>query len=163
MKGWLVAGLMARFSRPQDVEDVLAETALFGLAHLDDFDERYTAKAWLGAIARNQEIAVLRQRGQARQVSLFTNGEPLPIADDEPGPAERVEEAEEMACARSHLERVKRAMTPVRRLAWRLRYEEQMDYAEIADTLDLAQGTIATWFHRTRQQLLPSAGHAMER
>jgi RNA polymerase sigma-70 factor (ECF subfamily) len=154
MRGRLEAGLRARFASPQDVEDVLAETALFGLAHLDDFDERFTALAWLGTIARNQEIAVLRQRGHARRVSLFAEGGPLAIAAADPGPAEVAEAAEGMAHARSLVEQAKRAMTPVRRLAWRLRYEEGMDYAEIARVIDVPSGTIATWLHRSRQAIL---------
>jgi RNA polymerase sigma-70 factor, ECF subfamily len=154
MKGWLAKLLWTHFPSPVDVEDVLSETALMALSHLQSFDANFTAGAWLATIARNAETSVLRQRVMARQVSLSGENGPLPIIDDAPGPARLTEEADDMAFARARLNQEKATMSPVRRLAWRLRYEEEMDYAEIADTLKLPEGTVATWIHRTRQRLL---------
>ena len=160
MKGWLGSLLRAHSPTSVDVEDVLSETALLALSHLDSFDEKFTAQAWLATIARNAANSVSRQRGLARQVSLFGEGGLLPIVDDTPGPARLAEEAEGLAFVRALLEREKAAMPPVRRLAWRLRHDEGMEYAEIADTLKVPKNTVAMWIHRTRQRLL---GESRER
>lgn len=159
MRGWVECHLWKHFDHPREVEDVLSETGLSGYAHLDSFDGR-SAKAWLGTIARNHEIAVLRDRARRRQVSLNLGDAPLPVADRTPGPAETLGEAEGVALVRAREEAVKRAMTPVARLAWRLWREEGMPYKDISYTLDVPEGTLGTWFYRARQAILSARGTA---
>ena len=58
-----------------------------------------------------------------------------------------------MAGDQERLRRELKALKPIARLAWRLRYEENMEYSEISETLRLSPNTIATWIHRTRAKL----------
>jgi len=153
MKSWLRQHLLAAFPHPVDIDDVLSETALFGLAYLPTFDERATAQAWLARIAHNAEITLLRQRGRARQVSLFNAEGMLPLLDPEPGPATRLEAAEQLDVDRARAKKVFQALPFVQRLAWRLRYEENMPYEEIGAVLSRPRNTISTWLYRARQDL----------
>ena len=155
MRPWLESHLWKSFDHPREVEDVLSDTGTSGYAHLDYFDGS-SAKAWMGTIARNLENAVLRKIRQRCERSLDIGDDPLPVADDSPGPAETVLDRDEMVCIRANVERMKKTLKPRVRLAWRLRFEEQMQFNEIADTLSEKQATVVTWLRRAAKSCLPS-------
>ena len=146
----LLRGLL---HRPEDRDDVLAETALLGLAHLDAYEPVTNSLTWLGAILHNTAVSLLRRHGTFHPRSLESRDGTLEVADDTLSPPDAVEKAEELARGRVLLREQKAALSPVQRLAWRLRHEENMAYRDIAETLNVPSGTLATWFHRVKLNL----------
>ncbi len=88
-----------------------------------------------------------------RPCSLSGPDGPAEVADDAPNPADVVEAAEELARGHALLREQLAALTPVQRLAWRLRHQERMEYRAIAETLNVKVGTLATWVHRVKMNL----------
>jgi RNA polymerase sigma-70 factor, ECF subfamily len=154
VRGWLHRRLLASFQHPVDIDDVLSETAVLALAYLPTFDERSTAQAWLARIAHNAEVTILRQRRRARQVSLYNADGMLPLIDQAPAPSNRLESAEQVAVDRARVQEVMQSLPAVQRLAWRLRFEENMEFGEIGEVLSRPRNTVATWLHRARQSLI---------
>ena len=145
--------LRSLLDNPEDRDDVLAETALRGLTHLDAYEPISSPLTWLGAILHNTAVSLLRRRGGLRPCSLSGPNGPPEVADDALSPADAAEEAEELDRGRALLRAQKAALTPVQRMAWRLRHEESMEYREISETLNVKVGTLATWFHRVKMNL----------
>lgn len=151
IKTRLVPRLWRLLGNAHDVEDVLSQVALSVVLELETFQPTYSAFTWLARIAENAAVSVLRKRGQVRQVSLSLDDGAAPMTTE--GPAERLARAEQFAGDQARLRSELQALKPVARLAWRLRYEENMEYAEISETLRISRDTIATWIHRTRAKL----------
>ncbi len=146
----LLRGLLGR---PEDRDDVLAETFLLALTSLDAYEPSHSPATWLGTILHHTAVSLLRRRGAFRPCSLSTPNGPLEVADDAPSPAEAAEKAEELARWRALLREQLATLSPVQRLAWRLWYEESMKYREIAEVLRVPVGTLATWFYRVKRNL----------
>jgi RNA polymerase sigma-70 factor (ECF subfamily) len=161
MEPWLVQCLrLDRRTAPlccvtQDVEEIVQDTALRALTHLDRFDPfRGSAPTWLGTIARNTAISILRRRSSHHPVSLFQkDGSLMDVPDGRPLSTELVERQEELDLARAKLERVLALCDPRTRRIWELRHCQGMPYARIAEEMDEPQGTIATIIHRVRRQV----------
>jgi RNA polymerase sigma-70 factor (ECF subfamily) len=96
-------------------------------------------------IAHNTAFDHLRRRA----VPL----EPLPASDTagdcDPSPADRLEQAD----LKRALDAALAQLRPEYRTAILLRYREGLGYEEIAEALDLPQGTAKTFVHRARKAL----------
>lgn len=98
--------------------------------------------AWLLRVARNLWADHLRRQGRAASESLDQLSE---IATTDP--------------ALSRLEQDAGVLTRMRHLplAWQhaliLRHMHDLSVAEVADILDVPQGTVKTWLHRGRARL----------
>ena len=127
----------------QDAEDVTQETFSRMARYLDRWDSRRPLEPWLVAIAGNRCRTRLAKRvSRPNNLSLEH-----PVADTR-GVSEEVELLSE---------EIQLALTGMRenyREAFRLFHEKEMCYAEIAQALDIPLGTVKTWVHRARRELV---------
>jgi len=127
----------------QDAEDAAQETFVRVLKSLHRWDAARDFEPWLLAIAGNRCRTALstRQRKPAPQ-TLVTE---VPETHGENGDADCL--AEEIHLA---LQNVK----PQYRQAFILFQEQELSYQEIADAMSCPIGTIKTWVHRVRKELV---------
>ncbi len=139
-----VFGLCYRMlSHRQDAEDMTQESFVRALRSLAHWDRTRELLPWLLAIAGNRCRTLLSTRGRRPQTSDLVDQ----IADSTP--------AEEGV--RNLGEEVQRALATVRleyRQAFLLFHEQELSYAEIAAALDCPLGTVKTWVHRARKELI---------
>lgn len=139
-----VFGLCYRMlGQRQDAEDAAQETFVRVLRNLHRWDPARDFRPWLLAIAGNRcrtALAVRRKRPV---------GDPAVelIADDTPDqrPAEQLAEEVRMALC---------DLRPEYRQAFLLFHDHQLGYSEIAETMEVPLGTIKTWVHRARRELI---------
>jgi len=127
----------------QDAEDVSQETFVRAIRSLDQWDAGRPIEPWLLTIAANRcRSALARRKNRPASESLVEI-----LADQRPcGHA-----AQDLA------EEVQQALLKVRpeyRQAFLLFHECEMSYAEISQSMDSPLGTIKTWVHRARKQLI---------
>jgi RNA polymerase sigma-70 factor, ECF subfamily len=140
-----VFGLCYRMlGQRQDAEDAAQETFVRVLKNLHRWDEARDFQPWLLAIAGNRCRTALSSR-KRRPVG----GDALmdQVADDAPDQASAQHLAEEV-----HL-----ALAGVRieyRQAFVLFHEHELSYAEIAESMAVPLGTVKTWVHRARRELI---------
>ena len=139
-----VFGLCYRMlGQRQDAEDMAQETFVRVLKNLDRWDPERDFEPWLLAIAGNRCRSLLAKR-MRRPMSG-------PLIDNVP------DGAPDMQAAKNLAEEVHRALADVRdeyRQAFVLFAEHEMSYAEIAETMDCPLGTVKTWVHRARRELI---------
>lgn len=140
----LVFGLCMRMLRHrQEAEDATQETFVRVANNLHRWDSERSFEPWLMTIAGNRCRTRLALRSR-RKATLSLEE---PVAD------------------RSHLERAAQhlseeidvALEVVRtecRVAFELFYRQEMPYAEIAGQLNVPLGTVKTWVHRARRELI---------
>lgn len=140
----LVFGLCYRMlGHRQDAEDAAQETFVRVLRSLARWDQSREFEPWLLAIAGNRCRTALaaRQRRPAVQCLLE------PLADRAPDLQAAENLAEEVRLALNRLR-------PEYRQAFVLFHEHEMSYAEIAEAMDCPLGTVKTWVHRARRELI---------
>jgi len=139
----LASRMLAQRGR-STIEDVAQETFLHAFRVLATFDPRGTAKlsTWLLTIAARRAIDELR-----RQRPVLLVDEP-----DRAGPARADEQAvrRELIAA---IEAALRELSPELRAAFLLREYHDLEYAEIADALDIEIGTVKSRLARARAAL----------
>lgn len=140
-----VFGLCYRMlGQRQDAEDAAQETFVRVLKNLHRWDEARDFQPWLLAIAGNRCRTALSSR-KRRPVG----GDALmdQVADDAP----------DVASAQHLAEEVHLALAGVRdeyRQAFVLFHEHELSYAEIAESMSVPLGTVKTWVHRARRELI---------
>lgn len=139
-----VFGLCYRMLRHrQDAEDVAQESFVRALRSLHRWDNQREFLPWLLAIAGNRCRTMLAAR--MRQPASTPLVEQL--SDD----------AVELANAKNLAEEVELALSTLRaeyRQAFVLFHQHELSYAEISATLDCPLGTVKTWVHRARRELI---------
>lgn len=127
----------------QDAEDAAQETFVRLLKNLSRWDQDRDFEPWLFTIAANRCRTMLaaRKRRPASQ-SLV-----VPIADPAPStaPARQLCEEVDLALLRLRLEY---------RQAFMLFHDQELSYEEISAVLDRPLGTVKTWIHRARIELI---------
>lgn len=128
----------------QDAEDATQETFIRVFRHLAQWDERRGAmEPWLLTIAGNRCRTRLAKRCRTPAMLTLT----APVADD----------ALEHEAARLLAEELQLALGQLRpdyRDAFVLFHRDQKSYDEIAASLGVPLGTVKTWVHRARRQLV---------
>lgn len=139
-----VFGLCLKMLRHrQDAEDLTQESLLRALRSLGRWDRERPFLPWLLTIAGNRCRTLLARRMRGPSTTPLVDALPDTAADHEP--ARRL--AEEL-----HL-----ALEDVRdeyRSAFLLFHQQQMSYAAIADKLRRPLGTVKTWVHRARHEII---------
>ncbi len=141
---------------PAGAEDVVQETFLAAITHLDRFEGRSSVGTWLYRVAYNASLGRLRQR----------QGEPLPPedpADDEatglPLPQAFVDwdlSPEQILAdgeARREVDEAIATLPESLRVAFILRDVEGLSTAEAAEILGLHEGAVKVRLHRARLAL----------
>lgn len=126
----------------QDAEDVTQEAFTRALRSLASFDINREFRPWLLAIAGNRcrsfQASRAHQPRQTDEVEKLTD------------------RAGDLQHARNLAEEVELALRRLReeyRQAFVLFHENQLSYAEIAESLDCPVGTVKTWVRRARREL----------
>jgi RNA polymerase sigma-70 factor (ECF subfamily) len=127
----------------QDAEDAAQETFVRLLKNLSKWDQDRDFEPWLFTIAANRCRTMLAAR------KCRPTPQPLvaPLADRTPN----------TALARQLGEEVDLALLRLRmeyRQAFMLFHDQELSYEEIAAALDRPLGTVKTWIHRARIQLI---------
>ena len=139
-----VYGLCYRMLRQkEDAEDATQETMLRVVKNLHRWDQSRAIEPWLFTIAGNRCRTKL-----ARRISRPNNLSLEHPVEDTRALSEEVELLSE---------EIQLALLGLRtnyREAFRLFHEKEMCYADIAETLDIPLGTVKTWVHRARRELV---------
>lgn len=127
----------------EDAEDITQETFVRVLNNLERWDPTRKFEPWLLTIAGNRcRTSLAKKRRRPNSYSL-----------DYPLPDHRAD------CERTNLlaEEVNLVLSSVRveyRRAFLLFHEDEKSYQEISDELQVPLGTVKTWVHRVRRELI---------
>jgi RNA polymerase sigma-70 factor (ECF subfamily) len=139
-----VFGLCYRMlGQRQDAEDAAQETFVRVLKNLHRWDSARDFEPWLLAIAGNRCRTALSSRKRRPMGEAMLEL----VADDTP----------DHQAGRDLGEEVQRALVGVRdeyRQAFVLFHQQELSYAEIAAAMEVPLGTIKTWVHRARKELI---------
>lgn len=127
----------------QDAEDVTQQTFVRVLKNLARWDPERDFEPWLLAIAGNRCRTALSAR--ARRAPLRPMNEPVPDRTPDPRSAEQL--AEELNLALQTLR-------PDYREVFLMFHQQELSYEQIAEQLERPVGTIKTWIHRARLDLI---------
>ncbi len=139
----------------EDARDLTQESFLRAFASISSFKGRSSFYTWLFRISMN--VSISHQRKARRAVNVgFDDVESLPIAGQARGLARPNGRPEEMVSRRETGELVSRALLGLdehHRAVVVLRDIEGCDYAQIAEILEIAVGTVKSRLHRGRMAL----------
>lgn len=139
-----VFGLCYRMlGQRQDAEDAAQETFLRVLRNLHRWDATRDFEPWLLAIAGNRCRTALAARKRRPSPEVLVEQ----LADRAPDEAAGNHLAEEVQLA---LQRVRAEY----RQAFLLFHEHELSYGEIAVVMEVPLGTVKTWVHRARRELI---------
>ena len=127
----------------EDAEDAAQETFVRVLKNLARWDQQRDFEPWLFAIAGNRCRTMLASRRRKPA--------PSPLAD------EICDNAPDMQAARNLAEEVQLALQRLRdeyREAFVLFHEHEMNYDQIAEAMKRPLGTVKTWVHRARREMI---------
>ncbi len=145
-------------SHPQDAEEVAQETLLRVVEHLKEFEGRSDLSTWVTRIAMNQSLTRLRQRKLRKTASLDAesggneDGPTLgqSLSDDrELSGDSNVELAEDLTLLQEGIKQLDEEFRGV----IVLRDLQEMDYAQIAQVLNVPVGTVKSRLFRARAAL----------
>lgn len=139
-----VYGLCYRMlGQKEDAEDATQETMVRVVRNLHRWDPERAFEPWLMTIAGNRCRTKLAKR--IRRPSHYTLETPLP--DDR-------WLHEEAKLLQEEIDLALRQIRSEYRNAFKLFHEKEMCYAEIAETLSVPLGTVKTWVHRARREIV---------
>lgn len=148
-------------------EDLAQDTFVKALNALDSYRPEFKFSSWLFKIANNVAIDYLRRR-QLDTLSLDGGPDavsPQQVAETTPRVVDRGEtplqevEARELGAA---IEQAIGKLRPEYRACIILRHIEDRPYEDIAEILDLPLGTVKTYLHRARAELMEMLGPMRE-
>ncbi|MFQ5493754.1 MAG: RNA polymerase sigma factor [Phycisphaerae bacterium] len=133
--------LLRMTGNPDDASDLTQETYVKGLQRLDQFDGRSAVASWFYRIAVNEALQFRRRQsvGTAKLQDLAPN---RPNEAPRPSTDLRLD----LAGAMAELPSEERALLL-------LKYQEELDYRDIAEVLECAEGTVASRLSRARERL----------
>jgi len=133
--------LLRMTGNPDDASDLTQETYVKGFERLDQFDGRSAVASWFFRIAVNEALQFRRRRSAAVvRVQALASERP---AETEAPPTD----------LRLDLEAALAGLQSDDRALLLLRYQEELDYRQIADVLDCAEGTVGSRLNRARERL----------
>ena len=126
---------------PDDAADLTQETYVKGFEGLDRFDGRSAVTSWLYRIAINEALQFRRRKGVAA-LKLQALALQQPRETQRPRTDVRLDMEEALV----ELPSDDRALLL-------LRYQEELDYRDIAEILGCPEGTVASRLNRARDRL----------
>ena len=131
-------------------KDVLQEAFIKAYSHLNDYDSSFAFGAWMYRITHNETMAHFRKQKSRPKImnsevdlAIFEH-----IADDIDPAKDADSRLDKETLAKALL-----TLKPVYRDVITLRFFEDKSYAEIADILEIPEGTVATYIARGKGAL----------
>jgi RNA polymerase sigma factor (sigma-70 family) len=129
----------------EDAMDLAQETFIKAFNGLEGYREEYSFKSWLYTIASHHTIDFLRKKKQRKEVDL------LDIDRDKSAISviDGYIKNEELRRLNREIER----LSDNYRMVILLKHKEEMSIEEIAEIMNVPEGTVKVWLHRARAQL----------
>ena len=146
---WLIAVSIVR--EPSLAEDVVQDAALIALGKLSEFTPGTNFNAWVGRMVRYVALNCARKEQKRRSTPLDGVGDPEDLRLKG-----RIIVPDSARAHRSMDERIERELFSVgdmARACLLLRTVDGLAYADIAELLDIPEGTAMSHVHRTRHLL----------
>ena len=149
--------LMERYLRPSravalsvigevaGAEDVCQDAFIYAISRIDDCRDPERFAGWLLQIVRNRSRNFVRDKRSDRMVDVAT----VPLEMEDPGPSRNAELAE----LRGRLLEALATLPEPRREVVLLHDLEGWTHREIAERLDLPEGTVRSHLHHARRAL----------
>lgn len=131
---------LGMLGQPQDAEDVAQDVFVRTFRSLHQWDQERPLTPWLVTIASNRCRTALARNARAPKVLNFER-------EDVASRAVREDLAEELDLALTRLR------VDYRR-CFELFYRQELSVSEVAERLGVPEGTIKTWLHRARRELV---------
>lgn len=153
---WLIA--VSIVGDRSAADDVVQDAALIAFKKRDQFTPGTNFTAWIGQIVRNVARNRVRMAQNRRTANLDDGAfDRSAVFRTPPETAARLTDAQPSAAGASQLDhRIALALDSVNetaRACLLLRTIGEMDYAKIAELLDIPEGTAMSHVHRTRRYL----------
>lgn len=133
--------LLRMTGNPDDASELTQETYVKGLPRLEQFDGRSAVASWFYRIAVNEALQFRRRQGVgAAKLRYLAPNQP----NEAPAPATDL---------RMDMEGALAELPPHDRALLLLRYQEELDYGELAEVFECAEGTVASRLSRARERL----------
>jgi len=136
--------LMSTLGSPAEAEELTQETFLRLLAHLQKGHPVEHVRAWVFRVAHNLALNTLRKRNRQEAVIPSGGG---PRRDEKADPAPTAEERVIEQELQQRMSRALARLSPQERYCLELK-AEGLTYREIAETLDIHPGSVATFLAR---------------
>ena len=129
-----------------DADEAAQEAFVAAWRALPNFRGEAKFSTWLYRLTTNAAIDVMRREKRHQTVG---DGEMVDLADDADSPQETVERTEQQEAVQKALS----TLSEEYREVLLLRYMEELDYAEIAEVLQLPSGTVKSRINRAKAAL----------
>lgn len=129
-----------------DADEAAQEAFVAAWRALPNFRGDAKFSTWLYRLTTNVAIDVMRREKRHQTVG---DGEMVDLADDADSPQETVERTEQQEAVQKALA----TLSEEYREVLLLRYMEELDYAEIAEVLQLPSGTVKSRINRAKAAL----------
>ncbi len=140
-----------------DAWDVTQDAFIRAMQAMEGFDTRYRFFTWMYRIVTNLAINLSekrRRRGEVFFDEEYGADGRQAVFDDVAGEAHTVQLADAIRNAVTEL-------SPPLRAVFVLRVDSELSYAEIAETLDIAIGTVMSRLNRARGQIRQAVGYLL--
>jgi RNA polymerase sigma-70 factor (ECF subfamily) len=136
--------------RHDEAEDLAQDIFLKVFKSLETFDRRANFQTWLISVSRNMCIDHYRSvRKERETIARDVDAGELTPASPEPGPIAALEQRDRVVLLRQALAALPESL----RTAVVMRDIQERSYQEIADDLDLPEGTVKSRINRGRTEL----------
>lgn len=133
--------LLVRIVGRREAADVMQQVFLQVFRALDQFDGQSRFETWLYRVTMNEAFQYLRKQRRCRLTSLVSD-----VMDNEPNQERHLD-------YKDLLERALARLDPDLRALFLLREVEKLSYADIAEAMQVPEGTVASRLNRARQLL----------
>jgi RNA polymerase sigma factor (sigma-70 family) len=152
----IISSLIRKMIQDEDdIDDLTQEAFIKAFSNLEKFDKSFNFSSWLFRIASNHCIDFLRKKrfqtvSIDQSVSNDEDEQYIEIKDDSYQPEISFLNQERINALNEAID----SLPENYRVIIKLRHEEDMDYQDIANELDLPLGTVKAHLFRARKSLL---------
>lgn len=143
--GLLLAFLSARVGNRELAEELLQDVMLAAWEHAASFEMRSKVKTWLLVIARNRAINSHRKK----RVPVIHLSDVFHVQSEDTGPMEAAERRERKDAVREAIQKLPEAQREVLVLV----FYHGLTGPEVAEVLDISEGTVKSRLHRAKEML----------
>ncbi|MGP1345919.1 MAG: RNA polymerase sigma factor [Phycisphaerales bacterium] len=144
----LFAYMLRMSGKPEIAEDIVQDAFVRVLTNLDRFDPRFRFSTWLFTIAKRLYVNAMQ-----KHKPVYDTG----VVDSAGGgwaePEGLVSERETATNARTAIDRALAMLSPEQREIIILFHQQDWPISQIADYMDMPEGTIKSHLHRGRRKM----------